>query len=94
MLSGERSPDLLRTAEKCLVSCLGLCNGCPMAADNTNSGAQPGASDVKARFREALARKQEHHAAGVGGNGSAESKIHDAHGREGAKRQFRRKAGG
>lgn len=65
-----------------------------MAADKTNSGDQPEASDVKARFREALAKKQEHQAGGVSGNGAAGSKIHDAHGREGAKRQFRRKAGG
>jgi hypothetical protein len=52
------------------------------------------AEDVKARFREALARKQGQHADGVGGSGPAGSKIHEAHNRAGAKRQFRRKSGG
>lgn len=65
-----------------------------MAAEEKNSGAASEAVDVKARFREALAKKHEQHATGVGGNGAAGSKIHDAHGREGGKRQFRRKSGG
>ncbi|MDQ1716065.1 MAG: hypothetical protein QOH56_2161 [Pseudonocardiales bacterium] len=56
--------------------------------------AQPPAEDVKARFREALARKQGQQADGVGGSGPAGSKIHEAHNRAGAKRQFRRKSGG
>jgi len=49
--------------------------------------------DVKARFKEALDRKQgqqkrEHlHPEG-------ESALHDTHGRSGGKRQFRRKSGG
>lgn len=48
--------------------------------------------DVKARFREALERKQaktrmgEEHA-------DARSKVHDAHGPAAAKRTFRRKSG-
>ncbi|SDD61407.1 DUF5302 domain-containing protein [Actinokineospora iranica] len=48
--------------------------------------------DLKSRFREALARKQalaksgEDHATGG-------SKVHDAHGKVGGKRQFRRKSG-
>ncbi|RLK61191.1 MULTISPECIES: DUF5302 domain-containing protein [Actinokineospora] len=48
--------------------------------------------DVKARFREALARKQAQSKNGQGHADSA-SKVHDAHGRAGAKRQFRRKSG-
>ncbi|MCW2523231.1 MAG: hypothetical protein JWO63_1566 [Frankiales bacterium] len=60
-------------------------------------GVEPAASggeDVKAKFREALARKQGQRADGVGGNGPGGSKIHEAHNRAGAKRQFRRKSGG
>jgi hypothetical protein len=70
------------------------------AAEESAAGA-PGASpegtppeDVKAQFREALARKQGHHTDGVGGSGPAGPKIHEAHGKANAKRQFRRKSGG
>ncbi|MGX7680534.1 DUF5302 domain-containing protein [Jatrophihabitans sp. DSM 45814] len=59
--------------------------------DSTTSGA---VDDVKARFREALAKKQGQQADGVGSTGPAGSKIHEAHNRAGAKRQFRRKSGG
>ena len=52
------------------------------------------AEDVKAQFREALARKQGQRGDGVGGTGPAGSKINEAHNRAGAKRQFRRKSGG
>ncbi|MBM7769923.1 hypothetical protein JOD54_000127 [Actinokineospora baliensis] len=48
--------------------------------------------DVKARFREALARKQAQNKTGEG-HATTGSKVHDAHGRAGAKRQFRRKSG-
>jgi hypothetical protein len=60
--------------------------------DEAQDAADP--ADVKARFREALQRKQQHQADGVGGAGPAGSKIHDAHGPVGGKRQFRRKSGG
>jgi hypothetical protein len=55
-------------------------------------GAQPQEDDVRARFREALERKQakakarETHADGS-------SKIHESHGPVGGKRTFRRKSG-
>nr|WP_253885981.1 DUF5302 domain-containing protein [Actinokineospora diospyrosa] len=47
---------------------------------------------MKARFREALARKQALSKSGEG-HATAGSKVHDAHGRAGSKRQFRRKSG-
>ncbi|MDQ1739264.1 MAG: hypothetical protein QOE53_916 [Pseudonocardiales bacterium] len=52
------------------------------------------APDVKARFRDALERKKSQRADGVGGSGPNAGKVHEAHGRAGAKRQFRRKSGG
>jgi hypothetical protein len=52
------------------------------------------ATDLKEQFRQALARKKGQHADGVGGTGPDANKIHDVHGRAGAKRQFRRKSGG
>jgi len=52
------------------------------------------ATDLKAQFRQALARKQGQHADGVSGSGPDANKIRDVHGRAGAKRQFRRKSGG
>ncbi|PPK64013.1 DUF5302 domain-containing protein [Actinokineospora auranticolor] len=48
--------------------------------------------DVKARFREALARKQAQ-ASSREGHAQSGSKVHDAHGKAGGKRQFRRKSG-
>ena len=51
-------------------------------------------ADVKARFRDALQRKQSQHADGVGGGGPSAAKIRDVHTRAGGKRQFRRKSGG
>jgi hypothetical protein len=53
-----------------------------------------GPADVKARFRDALQRKQSQHADGVGAGGPNAAKIRDVHSRAGAKRQFRRKSGG
>ena len=62
-------------------------------ADGTD-GAEAGPADVKARFRDALQRKQSQHADGVGGSGPNAAKIRDVHTRAGGKRQFRRKSGG
>jgi hypothetical protein len=59
-----------------------------MAAEDSdkNSG------DLKSQFREALERKRGQQQ--DGGNGtSRDSKIHEAHGKAAAKRQFRRKSG-
>jgi hypothetical protein len=50
--------------------------------------------DLKARFRDALERKRGQQADSVGGPGGRDGKIHEAHSRAGAKRQFRRKSGG
>jgi hypothetical protein len=77
----------------------------PGDAESTGSaGAAPGAgpaaepdagpADVKARFRDALQRKQSQHADGVSGGGPNAAKIRDVHTRAGGKRQFRRKSGG
>jgi len=51
------------------------------------------AEEQKRRFREALEAKRGNAARGAG-SGNGDSKIHSAHGRAGAKRQFRRKSGG
>jgi hypothetical protein len=48
--------------------------------------------DTKARFREALERKRQRHAAG-GSAGIGDAKVPGAHGAAGAKRVFRRKSG-
>jgi len=67
------------------------------AADESDVTADTGnqaPDDVKSRFREALERKRGQHADGVAGSGPGGPKIHEAHGRAGAKRQFRRKSGG
>jgi hypothetical protein len=58
------------------------------------AGPDAGPADVKARFRDALQRKQSQHADGVGGGGPNAAKIRDVHTRAGGKRQFRRKSGG
>jgi hypothetical protein len=61
-------------------------------APTTANGAAPEEEDVRARFREALERKQakartrDDHADGS-------SKIHNTHGPVGGKRTFRRKSG-
>ncbi|WP_026426009.1 DUF5302 domain-containing protein [Actinokineospora inagensis] len=60
------------------------------AQPETTGAADP--EDVKARFREALARKQAQAKSGEG-HASGNSKVPDAHGRAGGKRQFRRKSG-
>lgn len=48
--------------------------------------------DVRARFREALERKNHQAQAGAAHRDSA-SKVHEAHGPAAAKRSFRRKSG-
>lgn len=65
----------------------------PADADSAGSAATEPA-DVKARFRDALERKKSQHADGISGSGPSAGKVHEAHGRAGAKRQFRRKSGG
>ncbi|WP_018686411.1 DUF5302 domain-containing protein [Actinokineospora enzanensis] len=62
------------------------------AATEATAVTAPGPQDVKARFREALARKQARAQSGEG-HATGASKIHDAQGRAGGKRQFRRKSG-
>ncbi|MBK8469635.1 MAG: DUF5302 domain-containing protein [Candidatus Phosphoribacter sp.] len=48
--------------------------------------------ETKAKFREALERKQAH--AGRDSAAEGEGKVHDAHGPASAQRMFRRKSGG
>jgi hypothetical protein len=66
--------------------------GRPAVAPDPDPAA--GEADVKARFRDALQRKQSQHADGVSGAGPNAAKIRDVHSRAGGKRQFRRKSGG
>ena len=49
--------------------------------------------DLKSQFREALERKRGQQQDGAAGPGSGDSKVHEAHGKASAKRQFRRKSG-
>ncbi|MEO6701762.1 MAG: DUF5302 domain-containing protein [Jatrophihabitantaceae bacterium] len=63
-----------------------------MAADDVDD-AKPD-TDLKAQFKQALERKKGQQADGVGGSGPDANKIHEAHGKVGGKRQFRRKSGG
>jgi len=63
-----------------------------MAADDVDD-AKPD-TDLKDQFKQALERKKGQQADGVGGSGPDASKIHEAHGKVGGKRQFRRKSGG
>ncbi len=48
--------------------------------------------EVKAKFRQALDKKQAH--GGKDASVEGEGKVHDAHGPVSAQRMFRRKAGG
>jgi hypothetical protein len=57
----------------------------------TENGDEP--LDLKSKFREALERKQARAQIGEG-HAAGGSKVHDAHGKAGSKRQFRRKSGG
>jgi len=63
-----------------------------MAADDPDA-TEPD-TELKAQFLEALARKKGRQPDGVGGSGPESCKIHEAHGKVGGKRQFRRKSGG
>ncbi|WP_037908224.1 DUF5302 domain-containing protein [Actinacidiphila yeochonensis] len=55
---------------------------------------EAGPEDMKARFREALARKQGGRGGrGAGGPGGDPAKIHRSSGRAGGAREFRRKSG-
>ncbi len=68
----------------------------PEKPETDTSSEQPTESqedeDVKARFREALERKQAKNRMGEG-HADARSKVHDAHGPAAGRRQFRRKSG-
>jgi hypothetical protein len=55
--------------------------------------AKDSADDVKARFKQALDRKQGRHK-NEHLHPEGDSALHDTHGRSGGKRKFRRKAGG
>jgi len=63
-----------------------------MSEQQTAPASEP--DEAKAKFKEALERKRgrqaEAHSEGTVGG----SRIHEAHGRAGAKRTFRRKSGG
>jgi hypothetical protein len=59
--------------------------------DATDEPETESADDVKARFREALERKQARNR--MGEEHDARSKVHDAHGPAAARRTFRRKSG-
>ena len=60
--------------------------------DASNDSETESPDDVKARFREALERKQARNRMGEE-HADARSKVHDAHGPAGNKRTFRRKSG-
>jgi len=64
----------------------------PDTPDTTEDETEAPAEDVKARFREALERKQAKNRMGEE-HADARSKVHDAHGPAASKRQFRRKSG-
>jgi hypothetical protein len=65
-----------------------------MAGKGKSTSGAPGPSEeTKAKFREALERKQAHGGRDVSGEGEG-SKVHEAHGPASAQRMFRRKAGG
>lgn len=51
-------------------------------------------NDVKAKFREALARKNAKHHGSAAAGETGDSKVHSAHGPAAHTKQFRRKAGG
>lgn len=50
--------------------------------------------DIKARMRDALAKKNAGHESAVGEGGHQKEKGPQARGRQGGSREFRRKAGG
>ena len=63
------------------------------APDEATDAAAP-ENDVKAKFREALARKNAKHHASAAAGETGDSKVHSAHGPASQTKQFRRKAGG
>jgi hypothetical protein len=63
-------------------------------ADDTAEGeAKPDIDDVKAKFREALDRKRQHHDEGQGKGSHESGKVSGAHGPAASRRNFRRKSG-
>jgi len=64
----------------------------PVQDDQQNDPAQD--NDVKAKFRQALERKNARHGGGEGGDGKDSAKLHGgAHGPAHQQRTFRRKSG-
>lgn len=60
-----------------------------------SENAAVGSDAVKQRFREALERKHGRDGARAAhAEAGGVAKVHEVHGREGAKREFRRKSGG
>jgi len=64
----------------------------PETAATDDTEPEPTDDDVKARFREALERKQARNRMGEE-HADARSKVHDAHGPAAGRRTFRRKSG-
>jgi uncharacterized protein DUF5302 len=65
----------------------------PAQVEPTAAEAEADSPDMRAKFREALDRKQHQHTAGNADGEGKESKVHQAHGPVGGKRTFRRKSG-
>jgi hypothetical protein len=65
----------------------------PAADDTAGDEAKPDIDDVKAKFREALDRKRQHHDEGQGKGGHESGKVSGAHGPAASRRSFRRKSG-
>ena len=65
----------------------------PSADDAAEDAGKPDIDDVKAKFREALDRKRQHHDEGQGKGGHESGKVSGAHGPAASRRNFRRKSG-
>ncbi len=65
----------------------------PVADEAAEDGEKPAIDDVKAKFREALDRKRQHHDEGQGKGGHESGKVSGAHGPAASRRNFRRKSG-
>jgi hypothetical protein len=65
----------------------------PAADDTAGDEVKPDIDDVKAKFREALDRKRQHHDEGQGKGGHESGKVSGAHGPAASRRSFRRKSG-
>jgi hypothetical protein len=61
--------------------------------DTSTDGPDPATDDMKARYREALERKQNKQRS-ERLHPEGDSPLHEPHGRSGGKREFRRKSGG